>query len=179
MEFTSDIQPFKQDFIRLFKDTFTTSEGADEGALVGKLASDLLKDTPAQDLYTFAALDVGKLAGGVVFSRLTYADDPRTVFVLSPMAVATDYQRKGIGQALISHALAELKDLGVEVVMSYGDPAYYGKVGFAQISEDIAAAPLKLSFPHGWIGQSLVSDDLTSLKGTCTCVSALNNQALW
>jgi len=76
---------------------------------------------------------------------LTYAQDERTVFVLAPVAVATDQQGEGIGQRLLSHGLAALRSTGVDIVMIYGDPDYYAKVGFKTISEADAAAPFKLT----------------------------------
>ena len=75
------------------------------------------------------------MSGGIVFSRLRYEQDNRTVFVLAPVAVATDQQGKGIGQRLLIHGLASLRSAGVDIVMTYGDPNYYAKVGFVPISE--------------------------------------------
>lgn len=125
------------------------------------------------------ALDHREAIGVAIFSRLTYADDPRSVFILSPMAVATDRQGKGVGQALLNHALSVLSDTGVAVAITYGDPAFYGKVGFLPLDEATAAPPLPLSFPTGWIGQSLTDERLYPLQGTCTCVAALNDPAIW
>jgi hypothetical protein len=52
-------------------------------------------------------------------------------------------------------------------------------VGFQQITENIAQAPLKLTYPHGWLAQSLVSDKIEPINGKSTCVNALNNQKFW
>jgi predicted N-acetyltransferase YhbS len=117
--------------------------------------------------------------GGAVFTRLAFADDPRTVFILAPMAVATDRQGQGIGQALLRHALDALQAEGVDVAMTYGDPAFYGKVGFLSVSTQTVAAPQPLSQPEGWVGQSLTGAPLSPLRGPCTCVAALNDPAFW
>ena len=101
------------------------------------------------------------------------------MFLLSPLAVATARQGFGIGQELLGQALEALRSDGVDVVATYGDPAFYGKVGFEPVSEDRARAPLPLSQPIGWIGQSLSGGQLTPLKGPGTCVAALNDPALW
>ncbi len=179
MEFSDTSEGIEEKVIDLFAATFTASEGTEEGALIGKLVSDLMNDTPRKDLYVFVAHDHGEIIGAAIFSRLTYSDDPRSVFILSPMAVATDRHGQGIGQTLLKHALAMLRDNAVDVAITYGDPAFYGKVGFLPLDEDTAAAPLPLSFPEGWIGQSLTDEHLHALKGTCTCVSALNDPAIW
>ena len=179
MEFLNGTEGRQQAIIDLFAATFTASEGREEGALIGELVRNLLETTPDDDIHVFTASENGALAGAAIFTRLTYPQDARTVFILSPMAVATVRQGEGIGQALIGHALSALRERGVDVAMTYGDPAFYGKVGFEPVSEDRARAPLPLSQPIGWIGQSLSGGPLTPLKGPGTCVAALNDPALW
>lgn len=165
--------------IGLFEESFTASEGADEGALIGGLVRDLLGRTPAEDLRVFCAEEAGAPIGAAVFSRLRYAQDSRRVFLLSPMAVAPGHQRRGVGQALISRALEALRGEGVEVAVTYGDPAYYGRVGFAPITEAQARAPLPLSMPQGWIGQALDGGAMPELRGKSRCVAALNRADIW
>lgn len=179
MEFSVNRGGAEEQIVNLFLATFTASEGTDEGDLIETLVRNLLGGTRQNDMYVFTANDDGELIGGAIFSRLTYADDPRSVFILSPMAVSTNRQGEGIGQALLNHALAVLRDDGVAVAITYGDPAFYGKVGFLPLDEDTAASPLPLSFPVGWIGQSLTGEPLDPLKGKCTCVTALNNPTIW
>ena len=101
------------------------------------------------------------------------------VFLLSPMAVATRWQGHGLGQRLLTHALASLREAGVDVAITYGDPAFYGKVGFEPLSQSIARPPLPLSQPEGWIGQSLTKEPLAALSGTSICVAALNDPSFW
>lgn len=166
------------ELIALFAAAFAASDGADEGAMIGDLVGALLREA-RQDLYVFAAQGDGGLIGAAIFSRLRYRDDPRSVFILSPMAVATDAQGNGVGQAILRHALKSLREDGVDVAITYGDPAYYGQVGFRPLTEADAAAPLPLSMPIGWIGQPLDGADLSPLKGSCRCVDALNIPAIW
>ena len=54
-----------------------------------------------------------------------------------------------------------------------------GKVGFRQISPETVAAPFDLSFPEGWLGQSLLNDSTEMPSGKCTCVEAFNDPAYW
>ena len=179
MRFLNEIKGQEQQIVCMFTAAFIESESADEGALVGNLVRNLLGGTSQRDIHVFTAVDDGALIGGAIFSRLTYANDPRTVFILSPMAIATDRQGQGIGQALITRALAALREAGVDVAITYGDPAFYRKVGFLPLTEAIAPSPLPLSHPSGWIGQSLTDAALKPLLGTCTCVAALNDPAIW
>jgi predicted N-acetyltransferase YhbS len=175
MEFFSNYIGFEQDIEDLFKSTFTDSEGSEEGALIAELVRNLFIDTAPDDIQVFLARAGGDLVGGAVFTRLTYSRDPRVVFLLSPMAVATRWQGKGVSQRLLTEALASLREAGVDVAITYGDPAFYEKVGFKTLTESIAQPPLPLSQPEGWIGQSLTEAPLAALKGSSTCVAALND----
>jgi predicted N-acetyltransferase YhbS len=178
MEFSTKFEGREERIVRLFADTFAASEGADEGAVIGDLVRDLLGHAPAGDIRVFTAEETGDLRAGAVFSRLIY-EDPRTVFILSPMAVGTGHQGQGLGQRLLTHALASLAASGVDVAVTYGDPAFYSKIGFQQVSEAVVPAPLPLSQPHGWMAQALGATGLGPLRGPCTCVPALNKPAIW
>lgn len=179
MKITTGFVGREQALIELFATTFTASEDPDEGALIGDLVSDLLAETPTEDIRVFCAEDEGHAIGAAIFTRLTYSEDPHVVFLLSPMAVAPERQRRGIGQALLSQAFEALRSEGIQIVITYGDPNYYGRVGFMPITEDQARAPLPLRLPHGWIGQSLTEEQMPVLQGPSTCVSALNRNNVW
>jgi putative acetyltransferase len=163
----------------LFTSVFTQSEGEKEGVLIDNLAKDLIASTDSQDLYGFLAVDREHIFGAIFFSRLTFEQKDIDVFILAPVAVHSDYQGIGIGQALITHGLQEMKKSGVRFVITYGDPAFYSKVGFLPLSQDAIAAPLKLSQPEGWLGQSLTDDSIEVVPGPCSCVQALDNPAYW
>lgn len=162
----------------LFTTVFTASEGQSEGILIGNLAHDLIMKTDQKDLYGFVATEHGEIIGCIFFSRLTF-ESGVNAFVLSPVAVHSDHQGKGIGQQLIQFGIEKLKDEGVELVMTYGDIKFYSKVGFKPISEDVVKAPLKLTYPEGWIGQSLVDDTVAPIAGHSSCVEALNKPEYW
>ncbi|MFH7241844.1 MAG: GNAT family N-acetyltransferase [Spirulina sp.] len=162
----------------LFIFVFSQSEGEREGALIGHLAQQLMSTTDPQNLYGFVAVDGENIVGSIFFSRLTFASNI-DVFILAPVAVQTDYQGQGIGQALITHGLQELKSKGVNVVTTYGDPAFYSKVGFRPLSQNVIAAPLALSQPEGWLGQALTQEAIEPIPGRCSCVPALNDPAYW
>lgn len=179
MDFSSDYKGRENAIIDLFTATFTASEGAEEGRLIGKLVQDLFAKTKSEDLFVFSAWDGGAPVGCIFFTPLIFDREARRVFLLSPVAVATDRQGQGIGQTLLNHGLKQLRANGIDVAMTYGDPNYYSKVGFAQISEDQARAPLKLNHPEGWLAQSLTDRPLTPLQGASTCVEALNSPDYW
>ncbi len=166
------------DIARLFQDVFSASEGVDEGALIGDLSRAMMM-TPQDDLYVFSARKGGLLLGCIFLSRMVFAQDDRQVFILSPVAVRTDWQKTGVGQRLIRSGLQRLRDDGVDYVLTYGDPNYYGKTGFQPIPEIFARAPFDLSQPHGWLGRALSDRGTAPLRGASRCVEALNRAELW
>lgn len=169
-----------EEIAALFAAVFAASEGAEEGRLIGALARDLIATTPAADLRIFTARDAaGLLLGCILFTRMHYAGEARQVFLLSPVAVATAQQGRGIGQALIRHGLDALKAEGVDVALTYGDPAYYGRTGFRPVTEAEVAAPCPLQMPQGWLGQSLTAAPLAPLKGPVRCAQALADPGFW
>lgn len=179
MNFSTDYETCADAITELFASTFTASEGAGEGALIDALTRRLLADTPTEDLRVVTAWQDCVLLGGIFFTRLAYAGDPRTVFMMAPVAVASEHQGKGIGQRLITHGLNALRQEGVDIVVTYGDPAFYGRVGFKPVSEADLPAPQPLQQPHGWIAQSLTDAAITPLSGPARCVAAFDDPVLW
>jgi predicted N-acetyltransferase YhbS len=173
------MQSDAQAIVSLFTSVFANSEGEAEGMLIGQLAKDLLEKTDQSDLRCFVGVDHGQIIGSIFCSRLVFENDDVEAFILAPVAVHSDHQGQGIGQALINYGLNELKNQGVSVALTYGDPSFYQKVGFRSISHHTIKAPFALSQPEGWLGQSLSDDAIEALSGKCTCVEALSNPAYW
>lgn len=162
-----------------FRALFVAAFGAEEGPLIGDLVGDLLTKTPGADIRVFRDMRDGAPVAGLIFTRLLFPEDPARVFLLSPMAVAPAWQRQGTGQALVRHALNALRGDGVEVVMTYGDPAFYGRLGFGPMTEAQVQPPLPLSMPQGWIGQRLDGAGAPSLRGPSRCAAALDRPDIW
>ena len=170
----ANIKEIKQ----LFAQTFSDSEGQSEGLLVANLAYSLMTRTDAHDFYAFIATENEQIIGSIIFSKLTFESE-LNAFLLSPVAIHTSYQGNGIGQKLINFGLNSLKKNGVELVFTYGDPDFYSKVGFSIIAEKLVKAPFKLTYPEGWLGQSLLSDEVAPITGNSYCVEALNKPEYW
>ncbi len=168
----------REEIKQLFTKTFTDSEGQAEGTLIGALAHDLVTDTHPGDLYCFVATDKEHIIGCIFFSRLTFQRGVNA-FLLAPVAVHPSYQGQGIGQGLIAFGLNTIKEDGVELAFTYGDPRFYAKVGFQPISEEIIQAPLTLTYPEGWLAQSLVGGQVEPIPGKPSCVEAFNKPDYW
>ncbi|WP_319524192.1 N-acetyltransferase [uncultured Desulfosarcina sp.] len=163
---------------QLFTKTFSDSEGRSEGALIGQLVLDLMNETEPYDIFGFVATENEKIIGSIFFTRLSF-DAPVEAFLLSPVAVHTNHQGKGVGQRLIDFGIDRLKEEGVKLVFTYGDPNFYSKAGFGLISEDTAKAPFELTQPEGWLCQSLDGGEIGPLTGVPRCVKALNKPEYW
>ncbi|MEC8080980.1 MAG: N-acetyltransferase [Pseudomonadota bacterium] len=164
--------------VGLFSSVFAASEGEKEGAMLGHLTEQLSLLLDDESVLGFAAYEDDTLVGAIFFSRLQF-EAPVSVYMLSPVAVATEQQCQGIGQALIQFGLNALKERSVEVVITYGDPAYYSKVGFEPLSETVIQAPVKLSMPFGWQGQSLNVQPIPVMADRPTCVQPFKDPAYW
>ena len=162
----------------LFTSVFTTSEGEKEGKLIGKLSSELASSIDNEEIICFGTYENESLIGSIFFTRLRF-NKPIQIYILGPVAVSTEYQRKGIGQALINYGLNELKSRSVDVAITYGDPAFYSKVGFEPLSENVIQAPLELSIPIGWLGQSLTDDPIPTINERPMCVKEFDNPVYW
>lgn len=165
--------------IALYEETFAQSEGLEEGAVIGELVRKLLATTKPADLHAFVASDDESVTACTLYTRMFFDEDARTTFLLSPVAVRTDQQGKGIGQKLIQYGLDGLREQGVDVVLTYGDPAFYRKTGFLPIDESVVVPPMPLSLPHGWLGQALTDRPLRALRGPSRCVEAFDDPRLW
>jgi putative acetyltransferase len=169
----------KEEVASLFTSVFSSSEGAHEGRLIGRLASALATRTDNQEVVCIGAYaDDGTLTGAIFFTRLQF-DEPIEAYMLAPVAISTAHQEMGIGQALIRFGLDELKNRSTTLVVTYGDPAFYSKVGFQTLSENVIQAPLPLSMPEGWLGQSLSGDTIPILKSRPACVQEFDNSLYW
>jgi len=162
----------------LFTSVFTASEGEKEGRLIGNLASELSSRIDNQEIICFGTYEEGSIIGSIFFTRLRF-NGVIQVYMLAPVAVSTKHQGKGVGQALINYGLDELKNRSVAVVVTYGDPSFYSKVGFQALSENVIQAPLKLSMPEGWLGQSLTEEPIPAINDRPTCVKEFNDPVYW
>ena len=77
--------------------------------------------------------DTGKVLGNIVCSkaRILGPDSQSTeALCVGPLAVLPEYQKQGLGTALMNAAIAAAKDLGYRAMVLYGNPAYYNRFGF-------------------------------------------------
>lgn len=80
------------------------------------------------------AVDDGQIVGHILFSRLHVVDGERRfpAVALAPLAVEPSFHKTGIGGALVREAHLRLKQGGEKLSVVLGDPAYYGRFGYAR-----------------------------------------------
>lgn len=74
-----------------------------------------------------------QIVGHIAISPVQISLSEENWFGLGPVSVLPEYQRQGIGSALIQQALANLKTRGAKGCVLLGEPAYYSKFGFKAI----------------------------------------------
>ncbi len=76
----------------------------------------------------------GRVIGHIAFSPVTISDGTRNWYGLGPVSVLPEYQRQGIGKALIQEGLLRLKEMNAQGCCLVGHPDYYRKFGFRNMS---------------------------------------------
>lgn len=168
----------KDEIKQLFVTAFSDSAGVSEGGIVGNLAYDLMTNTDPHNHYGFVATENEKIIGSIFFTRLRFPNNENAL-LLSPVAISTDFQGKGIGQKLINFGLDHVTQDAISLVFTYGDPNFYSKMGFTHISDQVIKPPFELSQPDGWLGLSLENTEIKPIEGRPFCVKAFNNPELW
>ncbi|MBN1826422.1 MAG: GNAT family N-acetyltransferase [Candidatus Eisenbacteria bacterium] len=77
----------------------------------------------------------GRVVGHVAFSPVTVSDGTADWYGLGPVSVLPEYQRQGIGKALIEEGLSRLKSRNARGCCLVGDPKYYVRFGFQNAPE--------------------------------------------
>ena len=105
-------------------------DGAAEADLVDKLrANGKLRVSLVAELED-------QVVGHILLTEVTSDDADRRpkALGLAPMAVLSEFQRKGVGSALMRRSLERCRELGHDAIVVVGHPEYYPKFGFLPAS---------------------------------------------
>jgi putative acetyltransferase len=75
----------------------------------------------------------GRIVGHIAFSPVTMSDGTPDWYGLGPVSVLPEYQRQGIGKALIRAGLAQLRGMHARGCCLVGHPEYYKQFGFDNV----------------------------------------------
>lgn len=120
---------------------------------------------PAAGL-AFAACDRGRLIGTVRLWDVS-AGDARPALLLGPLTVHPAYRRRGVGSALMRHALEAATRLGHRAVLLVGDASYYGRFGFSSQRTGRLCLPGRYD-AHRLLARELVPGALDGAHGLVT-----------
>jgi putative acetyltransferase len=91
-----------------------------------------LRHAQALTLSLVAEVD-DHIVGHIAFSPVTLSSGTEDWYGLGPVSVLPEYQRQGIGTALIREGLSQLKSLNAAGCCVVGHPSYYRKLGFENV----------------------------------------------
>lgn len=79
------------------------------------------------------------LVGSVRLTPVRIGETP--ALLLGPLTVEPPFRDRGIGLALIEHAIKEARAQGHKLVVLVGDEPYYARAGFRKVPKGRAAMP--------------------------------------
>ena len=75
----------------------------------------------------------GKIIGNVIYTKAKLIDDDGNemeILTFGPLSVLPEYQRQGVGKALLEESFQRAKKMGFSVIVIFGDPDNYISRGF-------------------------------------------------
>jgi predicted N-acetyltransferase YhbS len=117
---------------------------------------------PARGL-SFVALENGRIVGTIRLWTVTAGST--AALLLGPLAVDPAHRRRGIGAALMRHALAAARRRGHQAALLVGDEGYYGRFGFSAAKTGALWLP-GLADKTRLLGLELRTGSLEGARGT-------------
>ena len=105
----------------------------------------------------FVAEVDGKIVGSILYTRAWLVDESGNemeIVSFGPISVLPEYQRKGIGSALIQHTKALAQEMGAKAIVILGDPHNYCKHGFKS-AKDLNISDQNGDYPFGMLALEL------------------------
>jgi putative acetyltransferase len=113
---------------------------------------------------SLVAVYEGQSLGHVISSYVDVVPGSRRVLQVGPLAVVPSHQRRGIGTALMRETIRIADERGEPLLLIEGNPAYYGRFGFARADEHGIEMPPESHGPQYFMIRPLRAYD-SSLRG--------------
>ncbi len=131
-----------------------------------QLVAELRKAEDFDPTLSLVAVCDGEVVGHILFSAICIESQRGEVraLALAPMAVLPDYQRQGIGSALVREGLEACRRAGHRIVVVLGHAEYYPRFGFTPASGYGVKAPFSVP-DEAFMLLSLASGGLDGISG--------------
>lgn len=113
------------------------------------------------ELSLVAEID-GKIVGHILFTRAEVGD--AAVLALAPLSVLPEYQRQGVGTALIREGHRLARELGYGYSIVLGSETYYPRMGYLPADTFGIQAPFDV--PRGNYMVCKLADSASAVQGT-------------
>lgn len=122
---------------QVVREAFATAEHSD--GTEQDLVTALRKSDAFVPELSLVAVEDGKIVGHILFTKVRVGQ--QEALALAPLSVLPDYQRRGIGLALIREGHEIARRLGYDYSIVLGHPKYYPKAGYVPASAYGIRAP--------------------------------------
>ena len=108
----------------------------------------------------------GEIVGHILLTKITIRDGERATSSLSlaPLSVVPEFQRRGVGEALLNAAHRRARQLSFRSIVVVGIEGYYQKFGY----EPLSLYPIKMPFEvreENCLIMALCAGGLSGIKG--------------
>ena len=135
----------------IVKTAFSTAEHSDGNE--HELVAALRASSQFVPELSLVAEDNGKIIGHIMFTEAKVGKS--TQLALAPLSVLPEYQRQGVGTALIQAGHKRARELGYGYSIVLGSETYYPRMGY------LPAAKYGISPPPGIPGENFMAYQLT------------------
>lgn len=142
------------------------------------MVHELRKRDGIRELSLVAELD-HILVGHIICSKAEVRTSDTAIPVLNfgPLSVLPEYQKKGIGKALINSMIHKAAAMGFGAILFFGRPEYYPQFGFKAASSWNITDSNGSNYP-AFMGMELIPGYLTAARGGRFYVSTIYDDDL-
>lgn len=152
-------------------------EQDEEAALVAQL----LQDPSAHPHLSLLAFVAHEPVGHVLFTAAAIGNsgNPVPAAILAPLAVFPEFQRQGVGKALIEEGAHRLAVSGVRLLFVLGHPSYYTRCGFVPAIPFGLVPPYPVVPQEAWMVRPLAPNTLGTISGLVSCAHSMDKPEYW
>ncbi len=107
-----------------------------------------------------------EVVGNIMYTRSFLVDETgveKAILTFGPVSILPEYQRCGLGKALMDHSFRKAAEMGFDAIVIFGSPANYVSRGFKSCKRFCISAA-DGSFPAAMMAKELVPGALSGKK---------------